>query len=138
VSIRVSLSWLWLLVAIQIAIPASYYLVRDDREDERFAWRMFSAVRLQRCEVDAFEGAALEPASGLREIDLRRALHASWQRALERGRRSVIEQFLELRCRSGQPAVALLERRCVAPSGRKLATESFRYDCAGARLEVLP
>src|SRR5689334_3405160 len=47
VRLRPSLSWLWLLVAVQVAIPASYYLVREDADDERFAWRMFSAVRLK-------------------------------------------------------------------------------------------
>ena len=75
---------LWLVVALQLAIPASYYF-RSERDDERFAWRMFSAVRVKRCEVElrARHGESWE------EVDLDRLLHASWQTALERGRKRV-------------------------------------------------
>jgi hypothetical protein len=148
---RVSSSWLWLLVLVQVAVPASYYF-RDDPDDERFAWRMFSAVRLKRCTIEAYES---EDARGesLKRTDLARAVHASWQRSLERGRRPVIERFLAARC--GRPpasssseaspggdatptpsvSFARLSRRCVAPSGEVLPPELFRYDCASGAFE---
>jgi hypothetical protein len=47
-------------VGLQVALPLSYYL-GDDRFDERFAWRMFSPVRLSECRVklvDRTDGAA--------------------------------------------------------------------------------
>lgn len=141
-------SWLWLLVLAQIALPASYY-VRADEDDERFAWRMFSAVRLKRCELEA--GVLTE--RGEREVELSSAVHASWQRTLERGRRAVIERFLEQRCapHSDPSAIVLtpeeaqgppprvtaswLERSCTSPSGERLPRQRFAFDCATRRLE---
>ena len=131
--LRCSPSWLWLLVAVQVAIPASYYLVREDEDDERFAWRMFSAIRLKRCDVDAFDALADD---AQRPIALAEALHASWQRSLGRGRRPVVARFLATRCSMPEVRYAGLERRCTSPAGRTLPTEHYRYDCAAARLEV--
>jgi hypothetical protein len=122
-----------LLVAIQVALPASYYLRSDDPDDERFAWRMFSAIRLRRCEVRGWD----ELAAGTRPIELTSAVHASWQRLLDRGRRPVVEHFLELRCGPERRA-AVLERSCTAPSGARLPVDLYRYDCDTARLEVAP
>jgi hypothetical protein len=130
---RLSVAWLWLLVALQVAIPASYYLVRDDRDDERFAWRMFSSVRLTRCRVRAFDGKTPQERA---HVDLATYLHASWQRSLERGRKHVIERFLSARC--GQPGVVYsqLERSCTSPSGRVLPDKRYRYDCPERRFEA--
>lgn len=132
---RLSPAWLWLLVGLQIAIPGSYYLVRDDRDDERFAWRMFSSVRLKRCEVVASDRAA---DGSERPIDLASTLHASWIRSLERGRRRVIEHFLATRCRATQVVGAALERRCQGASGQPLPDAHYRYECAARRLLVGP
>jgi hypothetical protein len=130
----VSVAWLWFLVALQVAIPASYYLLRDDRDDERFAWRMFSTVRLTRCRVLAFDGQTPQART---EVDLARTLHASWQRSLERGRTHVIEQFLAMRCEQPQVRYSQLERTCTSPSGRALPETQYRYDCHERRLEVV-
>jgi hypothetical protein len=132
---RASLSWLWLLVALQVAIPASYYLLRDDRDDERFAWRMFSTVRLMRCKVRAFDGKTAEQRTA---IDLSRSLHASWQRSLERGRQHVIEHFLASRCELSEVRYSFLDRVCKGPSGQALPDSHYRYDCAVRRLEAVP
>jgi hypothetical protein len=115
--------WLWLLVALQVAIPASYYL-RVDRDDERFAWRMFSAVRMRRCEVSAYDvrGSSRLP------VDIPGVLHASWIRSLERGRAKVIDRFLATRCTAGAEE-AQLERRCREPSGRTLQPMLYRRPC---------
>lgn len=130
---RLSPAWLWLLVGLQIAIPASYYLVRDDRDDERFAWRMFSSVRLRHCEVSVVE----RDASGtLRAVDLPSSLHASWIRSLERGRSHVIERFLATRCRSTSVAGAALERHCQGASGQPLPERHYRYECGSGLLEA--
>ncbi|HEX5657114.1 MAG TPA: hypothetical protein VFX59_07955 [Polyangiales bacterium] len=115
--------WLWLLVAVQVAIPASYYL-RAERDDERFAWRMFSAVRLRRCEVSAYDVHG--PAR--RRVDVPHALHASWIRSLERGRPNVIDRFLATRCAFGAQE-AQLERRCHEPSGAVMEPMLYRHVC---------
>lgn len=122
---------LWLLVAVQVAIPASYYL-RDERDDERFAWRMFSAVRLRRCEVSAYD-VHVEPrqsAPSRSRLDVPHLLHASWIRSLERGRPSVIDRFLATRCAAGADE-GQLERRCIEPSGVRVSPMFYRHPCPG-------
>jgi hypothetical protein len=115
------------LVALQIAIPASYYL-RSDRDDERFAWRMFSAVRLRRCEVVAYD----VDEGGRARVELKRVLHASWIRSLERGRANVIERFLATRCRA-RVRESVLERRCTEPSGTVMPPMTYRHVCEAPR-----
>jgi hypothetical protein len=125
---------LWLLVAVQVAVPASYYLGRGGGDDERFAWRMFSAIRLKRCSVDAFDGERKDAP----RIDVSRALHASWAGSLARGRGRVIERFLATRCEVPEVRVASLTRRCTSPSGRRLPLHRYRYDCATGRMSEAP
>ena len=122
--------WLWLAVALQVAIPASYYF-RTDRDDERFSWRMFSAVRVKRCDVDLRE----QQAGAWDEVDLAPLLHASWRNALKRGRARVIEHLLEVRCEQpGREAVELV-RRCKNTHGEKYAPERTRRQCDTGALE---
>jgi hypothetical protein len=133
---------LWLLVALQVAIPASYYLVRDDRDDERFAWRMFSTVRLTRCRVLAFDVLSARGADGRTPeersaVDMPKSLHASWLRSLERGRKHVIEHFLAARCERPAVRYSQLDRSCTSPAGRVLPEQHYHYDCQGQRLEVV-
>lgn len=131
VSTKRSLAWLWLLVAIQIAIPASYYLRGRERDDERFAWRMFSGVRLKRCSVSVTR--ALADGSS-QPVALERTLHSSWINALKRGRTSVIERYLAKQC-SGSAAVELA-RSCEGVKGAPSSSEIYRYDCGASRLSV--
>jgi hypothetical protein len=132
---RLSPAWLWLLVGLQVAVPASYYLVRDDRDDERFAWRMFSSVRLKHCDVRVIDRIA---DGTLRPVDLPRSLHASWIRSLERGRSRVIERFLATRCQAPSAIGAVLERRCQGASGQPLPDEQYHYECGTRQLLAGP
>lgn len=120
----------WLLVLAQIAIPASYYL-RAEPDDERFAWRMFSAVRVKKCTVSLAERHRDEQRSA---VDLKHAFHSAWVHALERGRDRVIETVLERRCAQPMVAEAELERRCQDAARRPLAAESFRMRCDEGRV----
>jgi hypothetical protein len=116
------------VVALQVAIPMSYYLRSSDLDDERFAWRMFSDVRVKRCRVRAFEVGE----RGRRaEIVLGQTLHSSWIHSLERGRRRVVARFLDSRC---APAVTetQLVRQC-AGVAHDQSVERYVYDC-GRRL----
>jgi hypothetical protein len=126
-----SYAWLWLLVAVQVAIPASYYLRSSDLEDERFAWRMFSDVRLMRCRVRA---SVLGP-HGRTDLSLGRTLHSSWIHGLERGRRRVIERYLSSRC---APAVqaAVLDRSCADVRATRVPRERYIYDCSQGTLRL--
>ena len=145
--VRFSSSLLWLLVLVHVLVPASYYLWRDDVDDERFAWRMFSVVRLKRCMVEAWESH--DPDGEVRApIDLPRVVHASWLRLLERGRKSVIESVLVRGCSTDRgdardpqwppPRLTVLERYCTAPSGRALPAERYQYSCDARVFEVGP
>jgi hypothetical protein len=70
-------------VLLQLLLPLSYYLARRDPHDERFAWRMFSAMRMTRC--------TLRVALDGKPLDLTTRFHTAWLETAGRGRFSVIE-----------------------------------------------
>jgi hypothetical protein len=123
--------WLWLVVALQVAIPASYYFVREDRDDERFAWRMFSATRVKKCDIELRE----QQAGAWSEVDLTPRLHASWRNSLKRGRKRVTEHLLEMRCAEPGREAAELVRRCKNTHGEKLTPHRTRLRCATGSFE---
>ena len=43
-----------LFLLFQFAMPLAYYF-GDQAYDERFSWRMFSPVHLERCSIDVVE-----------------------------------------------------------------------------------
>lgn len=121
---------LWAVVLVQLAIPASYYLRDAAADDERFAWRMFSAVRFRKCEVEAYEAAP----SGRRALDLDRELHASWVGLLRRGRPAVIASFLRSRCHQPRLQTASLRRSCREIDGVGRFVERYGLECATGQL----
>lgn len=107
----------WL--ALQIALPASYYL-GEDPFDERFAWRMFSPVRIAGCSVELFDAS-----DGVeRPLNLQRDLHVVWINLLKRARMSVIESYArkvcEERAAEGKSPVLRADITCMAPEVSKL------------------
>jgi hypothetical protein len=77
-------------LAIQLVAPLHYYLVRRDPHDERFAWRMFSPMRMAKCEANV--------AVNGQSINLYSEFHEAWVRLAERGRFVVIEEMAEKLC----------------------------------------
>jgi hypothetical protein len=76
---RFILAWL----AAQLALPLLYYTSRHDRHDERFAWRMFSPMRMIKCSPQfVVDGAP---------IDLATHFHEGWLDLAGRGRYAVLE-----------------------------------------------
>ena len=72
-----------LFVAAQLLLPLTYYVARRDPHDERFAWRMFSPVRMARCTPTIrMDGA---------RINLGAEFHEAWIALANRGRFVVIE-----------------------------------------------
>jgi len=116
---------------VQIALPLSYYL-REDKSDERFAWRMFSAVKYlqQTCAVSLGEwrpGGKLRP---LPRDEFISKVPYGWIQYLHRNREAVIGKFLGRYCAANPDVVELeLLRQCAAPDGRKNALESLKMDC---------
>lgn len=98
--------WLILVVVLgQLLVPLHYYLVRRDPHDERFAWRMFSPMRLTQCSVAAtLDGAP---------IVLEREFHDAWLALARRGRAIVVERMGARLCEKhpGKAVVFRLECR---------------------------
>lgn len=114
----------WLL--LHVSVPLSYYL-SSDVYDERFAWRMFSAVRVQECALDARETiAGVE-----RPIALQSVLPAPWVSLLQRNRPAVLRRFLEWRCASDvAPSRVRLTHTCRSASGDALPAVHRTLQCA--------
>lgn len=119
----------WML--LQVATPLSYYL-SDDVYDERFAWRMFSAVRVQDCDVDAREVVSGHE----RTIDLQTVLPAPWVSLIGRNRPAVLRRFLSFRCASdAHPSEVRLTHRCRSAAGEPLPALHRTMTCDGLHFE---
>lgn len=70
-------------VLAQLLLPLHYYVGRRDPHDERFAWRMFSPMRMAKCKPEiTIDGAPVALAS---------QFHEAWIEIAERGRFVVLE-----------------------------------------------
>ncbi len=107
----------WLILAylaIQIAAPLHYYTVREDRHDERFAWRMFSPMRMMAC--DAPRGRAMFTVDG-QAVPIGNTFHEAWIAIAKRGRKVVLETMAEQLCRAHPGADVRLDLTCVDLTG---------------------
>lgn len=94
----------WLIV--QIGLPLRYYLrpaAPGAAYDERFSWRMFSPVRMLRCQADYTHDG--------QEVRLESEIHSAWITLLKRGRPDVIEGVSRHLCREKGPTLTL-ELKC--------------------------
>lgn len=126
----------WLAIAfgagllVQALIPLRYYF-GSDPYDERFAWRMFSNVRVYRCDLGAFETR-----SGYeRPVSLMQTIHVGWGSLLRRNRPAVMDAYLEWRCEQEGVTAARLLNRCVSPAGEAVPDVVRRIDCADGALD---
>lgn len=116
-------------LAFQLIVPLTYY-VRSDPYDERFAWRMFSAVRLHRCQTSASETVGEVEQS----IALTRVIHRAWVNHLSRNRRDVVHAFLHRRCREDGVAKVMVQNDCTTPDGATLEPQVYELDCGSGEL----
>lgn len=122
----------WVIAAffvIQLLIPLRYYF-GSDLYDERFAWRMFSRVRVQECSAEVTEdGARLTVlGSGPREPGI---LPAPWHSLLSRNRPAVVRRFLSWRCEAeGERATVRVTTICRDTSGTPLPPIVRELNCA--------
>jgi hypothetical protein len=130
---RIAARWVGAVwVGAQLLIPLGYYLGHD-RYDERFSWRMFSAVRLEACRVELEEWPTRLGATEPVRVDPLRVLPAPWVALLQRRRAEVTARFLDARCARPGTARVRLTTRCTAPSGGSPTVDSHTVDCAGER-----
>jgi hypothetical protein len=81
-----------LVVVSQLLLPLHYYTVRRDQHDERFAWRMFSPMRMTTCEFSMTRDG--------QPVRLASEFHVYWIKAVEdRARFVVLEQMGAHLCR---------------------------------------
>ncbi len=114
----------WMLV-----VPLRYYF-GDDAYDERFAWRMFSAVRVQSCQAELKETRDTHD----RVIPLMEVLPAPWAALLERNRTAVVDAVLRWRCgREGVTRVRV-QHTCRDASGQPLPNTSREIECASGEI----
>jgi len=116
----------------QIAMPLRYYL-GGRGHDERFSWRMFSSVRMQRCSVQVHESAS---DGSERTLNLEQELQVAWIGMLERYRSGVVEELLRKRCANGGAREVRYARSCKDPGGSELPQIRAKLDCARNVLSV--
>ncbi len=121
--------FLGVFLVAQVLIPLRYYF-GSDPYDERFSWRMFSAVRVHQCRVQATETIGGTP----RPIDLNREIHRAWINTLSRNRDAVTEKFLRARCEGEGVTEVVVTNNCVAPDGTRVDPIVWTRDCASGEV----
>lgn len=96
-------------VAIQLALPLHYYTTRRDPHDERFAWRMFSPMRMAKCTPTARLDAT--------PLRLDQRFHEAWVELARRGRFAVVEQMAAQLCREHPGQVVSIALDCTYLDG---------------------
>ena len=114
---RRALVFVHLFLAVQIALPLTYYYARRDKYDERFAWRMFSAERMVSC-------APVYRVGG-RPVRLTSRFHEAWLTIAKRGRRDALEAIAARLCADNPGKPVTLELTC------KTVDEKIEHPSAG-------
>lgn len=119
----------------QVAVPLSYYF-GDDKSDERFAWRMFSATWLihRTCRVSVNEWVipGADNTMVIRDLDLHLAptINKSWINLLGRNRAAVVDKFLHARCSADHSVIEVrFFRSCGGADGSRIASTERALSC---------
>jgi hypothetical protein len=108
-------------IAVQMWLPLSYYL-DDQVYDERFAWRMFSSVRMARCDFEMYDASN----GGLQRLSLKKRNHIVWVNLAKRARLSVIDKLVSQVCESHDDVRVRLS--CTVPNGPTIGLCRNRAD----------
>jgi hypothetical protein len=120
-----------LFLAFHVVMPLRYYL-GGGGYDERFSWRMFSTLRMHKCQVLVEETIGEDT----RAVDLQKAVQIAWIGMLERYRRPVVDKLLARRCEQEHARSVRYERKCVDTDGSALPVERVSRDCGSGRSEA--
>ena len=125
---RGTLTFIHVFVAVQVALPLTYYVARDDRFDERFAWRMFSAERSADCQPLFRVGEATRP------VALGGMFHEAWVTIAQRGRQDVLDAMGRRICAENPGQPVRLNVTCELVTGERVVVEPGLWDvCGGDR-----
>lgn len=124
---RASSAFIGAFVLLQIALPLRYYLAPST--DERFAWRMFSSRRLERCRYTLVADG--EP------IDVNRHLGVGpfTVDTLPRGEPDVVVGLMRWWCRRGDAIEVRYENACLRPDGEVPPPRRASLRCADGALD---
>ena len=114
-------------VCLQMALPLSYYFRTEkvERYDERFAWRMFSDVRMVKCKAEFFADG--EP------VTLSREFHMAWDSLIQRGRPQVMQAVTDRLCSTREGSEITLKMRCREPDRSVVVVSSGQDDLCEQR-----
>lgn len=90
---------------VQVLLPLRYYIHNRDPHDERFAWRMFSPMRMVQCSPRFIVGEKL--------VDPRSEFHEAWAEIAGRGRFVVIEAMGKELCARHPDTSVRVELECL-------------------------
>jgi hypothetical protein len=91
-------------VVSQLLLPLHYYVARRDPHDERFAWRMFSPMRMATCTPNVtLDG---------KPVSLRSEFHEAWVEAAKRGRFVVVEAMAARMCERHPQSEVVISLDC--------------------------
>ena len=96
-------------VALQMILPATYYTLREDKNDERFAWRMFISIQI--CQV-AFKVDG-------KPVRTHSTFHEAWIRIGQFGRRAIISKMAERLCKDHPAQEVRVEATCRRVTGEE-------------------
>jgi hypothetical protein len=121
------LGFIHIYLLVQVAVPLHYYAARADKNDERFAWRMFSSVRLLRCGSGPRLARPPEFRVGGRPVDLYGEFHEAWVEISRRGRIHVIEAMARELCarNPGEPVTVSFSCTSVDGKGKLMSAGHF-------------
>ena len=90
-------------ILVQALLPLHYNAGRRDPHDERFAWRMFSPMRMAKCRLSFTVDK--------RPVELGTTFHEAWIEVAQRGRAVVIEEMAHKLCAQnpGKPVEVTLD-----------------------------
>jgi hypothetical protein len=91
-------------VLSQLLLPLHYYVGRRDPHDERFAWRMFSPMRMAQC--------APKVAIDGKPFQLGSEFHEAWVEIAQRGRFVVVEAMGERLCNEHPGSAVTISLDC--------------------------
>lgn len=107
---------------VLLAAPLYYYLVNSDHRDERFAWRMFSPIRSEKCSAQFLLGPEHQ---ALKASD---TFHSAWIGLAQRGRQQIIEAMGTRLCEKFPKQELRIRVLCEQFPGSSSAKANLLYD----------
>jgi hypothetical protein len=122
---RATLIFVHVFVAVQLLLPLTYYVVREDPFDERFAWRMFSAERMAQGRPRFRVGDSPRPEP------LGATFHEAWVTIAQRGRQDVLDAMARRLCADNPGKPVKLEMTCQLVGGARVQRSAGLWDLCG-------